>query len=431
LLIHLRRVKYETMRSLLDVVGRLSPSPAGTRPRHFSLIDLGSDTVKAVVVRREKTGARVLGFGFAPTEGRGLGGGRANVAALASITDGALVAAEDRTNVADRGKVVPDEALFCIPARFIRGECFAVRQTRADPTNPIATRELKSVWERVERLARERLPSLGEDDVTWKPLAITPGAITVDGLQVTDPVALKGRELSLSAFGVAVWPQALQTIETVAERLELALITVVAAPQSLASIVPQREAILVEIGAQGTSVHLVQHDALVSTAWWPQGGEFFTRSLSQAFRCVSEEAEALKRAYADQALSARDEDLVAQALVNPTNAWLETLVAWLFHTVKSESTCRPVNAPLDSSRANLLPGRIYLTGGGSLLPDLATALRSLEAVPSLSFRRSLEFQPLGLSLGARTPGRLPLLDVPPHPVSDLLTPAMSLATCLE
>ena len=72
-----------------------------------------------------------------------------------------------------------------------------------DPTDPIATRELKSVWERVERLARERLPSLGEDDLTWKPLAITPGAITVDGLQVTDPVALKGRELSLSAFGVA------------------------------------------------------------------------------------------------------------------------------------------------------------------------------------------------------------------------------------
>ena len=94
------------MRSLLDVVGRLSPSPAGTRPRHFSLIDLGSDTVKAVVVRSEKTGARVLGFGFAPMEGRGLQGGRANVAALASITDGALVAAEDQTNLADRGKVV-------------------------------------------------------------------------------------------------------------------------------------------------------------------------------------------------------------------------------------------------------------------------------------------------------------------------------------
>jgi hypothetical protein len=416
------------MRPLLDaVVGRRSRSPQA-RPRHFSLVDFGADTIKAVVVRREQTGARVLGYGFAPTVGRDLSGGRADVAALAAIADEALTAAEDQTETAGQGKVVPDDALFCVPARLTRGECFTVRQTRPDSTTPIAVRELKAAWERVERLARERLPLLGDNSVTWKPLSLTPGAVTVDGHYVTDAVGLKGRELSLSAFGVAIWPSVLRATEAVAERLELALVNVVATPQSLASVVPQREAILVNVGAQGTSLSLIWRDALVATHWWPQGGEFFTRSLVQAFGCSPEEAEALKRAYTDHALSVKDEGLVTRSLAAPVDAWLGTLAAALRQMATAEAARQPAGTPLTPNHDEALPDRIYLTGGGSLLPDLSRALLSLASTTALSFRRSLEVESLGRRLGSRTPV---LLDVPPHPVSDLLAPAISLATCLE
>ncbi len=421
------------MRTLLDVVGHLTARSDNKQPGFFSLVDFGTDTVKAVVVRREKAGVRILGYGFAPVEGHSLAGGRADIAALAAAADGALVAAEDRTEAADHGKIVPDEALFCIPAQLTRGECFTVRQTRAAPDVPIAGRELKNAWERVERLARERLALLGDDDdkVPWKPLAITPGVITVDGHQVTDPVGLKGRDLSLSAFGVAAWPPALQAAEAIADRLELALINLVAAPQSLTAVVPQREAILIDIGALGTGLHLIRHDVLVSTSWWPQGGQFFTQSLCRAFRCLPEEAEALKRAYADQVLSTSDKDLVARSLAKPIAIWLESLAGHLQQMTSRQVACRPTDAPLDSDRADHLPGRIYLTGGGSLLPGLSQALNALESSPALSFRRSLESEALGPRLGARVPGHLTLLDLPPHPVSDLLAPAISLATCLE
>jgi len=419
------------MRTLLDAVVRLRSSPASTKPRNFSLIDLGTDTVKAVVVCRENKGARVLGYGFAPTEGHDLGGGRAELVVLAAATDAALVAAEDQTERLGPGKVVPDEALFCIPARLTRGECLTVRQTRAEPRVPIAPQEVKSTWERMERLARERLPLMGDDDESWKPLAITPGAITVDGHQVTDPVGLKGEELSLSAFGMAVRPLALRTVEAIAERLDVTLVDAVAAPQALANAVPQREGILLDVGAEGTSVHVIQLGMLVATGWWPQGGAFFTGSLARTFRCPLDEAEALKRAYADHALSARDHDLVSRSLVEPVAAWREALIARLHQVIREVSACRPANRPLNSNNAGSLPGRIYLTGGGSLLPDLAQALGSMETTPTLRFRRSLEIESLGPRLGAQLSGQSVLLDVPPHPLSDLLATAMSLATCLE
>ena len=419
------------MRTLRDTVGRLRPWTRGPKPRHFSLIDFGTDTVKTVVVRREKEGVRVLGHGLAPAEGHDLGGGRAEVVALAAAADSALEAAENQTGKHHPSMVVPDEALVSIPARLTRGECFIVRQTRPDPKAPIAVREMKSAWERVERLARERLALLGGEDGGWKPLAITPGAMTVDGHQVTDPVGLKGGELSLSVFGMAVRPSALRGAEAVAERLDLALVDVVASPQSLASVVPQREAILVEVGAGGTSLHLIQHDALVATSWWPQGGAFFTQGLARAFRATLDEAEALKRAYADGALSERDHDLVARSLLKPVTEWREALSARLGRVAQEEAACRPGDSPLNSKPVGSLPGRIYLTGGGSLLPDLAGALSALETTPELSFRRSLEVEALGSRLGFRTSGRVAFIDVPPHPLSDLLACAMSMATCLE
>ena len=280
-------------------------------------------------------------------------------------------------------------------------------------------------------LARERLPTLGDDRITWRPLAVSPGVITVDGHQVTDPVGLKGEELSLTAFGIAVWPSALRATEAMAKRLELALVNIVAAPQSLAGIVPHREAILLDVGAQGTGLHLIQHDTLVSTAWWPQGGEFFTHSMAQVFQCSTQEAEALKRAYADHALSEPDNRLVAQSLVKPVDVWLETLIVRLRRMMAQAPARRPLDSPPDYYRVDVLPGRVYLTGGGSLLPDLSPSMRSLEAIPALNFRRSLEIELLGRSLRVRSPGQPALLDVPPHPLSDLLTPALSLATCLE
>jgi cell division ATPase FtsA len=419
------------MRTLLDTVAQLKSRSIQQRPRHFSLIDFGTDTIKAMVVRKEKAGVRVLGYGLAPAEGRLLSSRRAEVVTLAALVDTALVNAEDQTKTGDQPQVVPDEALVCIPARFARGECFSVQQSRADPSLPISLRELNSAWERIERLARERLPHLGDGNTAWKPLALTPGVITVDGHYVTDPVGLKGGELALSAFGAAIWPTALDAATAIAERLELTIMDVVATPQALAHVVPQRDAIVIDMGAQGTSVQLIQREALIATSWWSQGGEFFTESLSKAFRCSRDEAEALKRAYTDDALSTSDRDLVRRALNKPLAMWIETLIQGLQHIAATELIPEPTNDPLQSHRADRLPGRIYLTGGASLLPDVAQALRSLEATPALSFRRSLEILALGSSLGMRVPGRISLLNMPPYPLSELLAPAISLVACLE
>jgi cell division ATPase FtsA len=432
------RVSHSRMRRLLSVVSphdRVEPARSRRiRHAHVSLLDFGADTVKAIVVRRELGGVRVLGYGFASARDCDLSGGRTAVGTLAAAADQALVEAEDRSALGDGHKIVPDDALFRVPSRFVRGQSFVVRQTRRDAATPITAREVKATWARLERLMRERLSSEDGPGDTWKPLATTRNTAAVDAHPVTDPVGLKGQVLSVSAFGAAVQPSVLRAVEAVARRLEVTLADVVAGPQSLATLVPQRDAILVDVGCQGTSLSLIRHDALAGTDWWPQGGDFFTRCLADAFRCSSERAEALKRAYVGRVLTTQDEMLVARALADPVSNWYASLVANLVRLANADVANLAVSPdhgsdmPVDSEREDTLPGRIYVTGGGSMLRDLTSALRGIESAPSLRFGRAVEIESLGHCLGTRWPNQPLLLDVPPDPLRDLLAPVVSLAS---
>jgi cell division ATPase FtsA len=438
------------MRTRMNLVSIRRTAQPGSRPEYLSLVDFGAGSVKAAVVRREEGAVRLLGYGIAPSEGVDLTGGRAAVAALRHAVDQALVAAEDQTEHAPsggspaRGKIVPDDAIFGLSARLTQGRSFSIHQSRPEVGAPITARELKATWERVERTARDELTQLDQDGDRWQPLAVAPGITMVDGRQVTDPVGMKGQVLSLSAFGVAVWPAVLRAASAVAKHLEVALLDVAADIQTLAALVPQREAILIDIGLKGTTLGLIRHDRLVATRGWTQGGAYFTSALSEAFCCPAGEAEGLKRAYADGSLSSRDGQLVARALAAPLAGWFESFIVVLGQLAEDDITrtlAPPGFKPPEEAGHppdHALPGHIYLTGGGSCLPGLAPALAAVEMVPRLRFRRAVEIESLGRNLGAHLPrpgrglpNRPTLLDVPAQPVGDLLAPVLSLATCVE
>lgn len=97
-------IRHKTFRQQLTSLKkiRLKPRPpdAPPRPRYLSLLDLGLDTVKAVVVEMPSSGSiRVLGHSLAEAHGKDIAGGRAQAAELADVTNHALQEAEDATEI--------------------------------------------------------------------------------------------------------------------------------------------------------------------------------------------------------------------------------------------------------------------------------------------------------------------------------------------
>src|SRR5512136_506692 len=103
--------------------------PINQRPAAFSLVDIGRDAVKAVVVLviPGTPQPQVIGYGLAETGGRDVTGGRLEAAAVTGPVNTALTRAEDSTEAVIGQKVVPDEVILALPGRAAAGQLFTVR----------------------------------------------------------------------------------------------------------------------------------------------------------------------------------------------------------------------------------------------------------------------------------------------------------------
>ncbi|MEW5956239.1 MAG: cell division FtsA domain-containing protein [Chloroflexota bacterium] len=341
------------------------------RPAAYSLVDIGRDTVKAAVVLVIPTHAepQIIGYGLAETGGHDITGGRLEADAATSPVNQALTQAEDSTERFIGQKIVPDEVIFALAGRATVGKLFTVRQTRPKPGDPIVIKELDQLRVRAERLVRQGLADLPVAGGHWQALAVTDAGFYLDRRLVLGGLGLTGREISFSVFGVAGQTGALRALEVLAGRLDLMITNIVAASQALAAVIPQPEAIILDVGLGGTDVCIMRDQALVAGGSTPFGGSFFTQALAQGLGLEATEAEALKQAFGKGDLPPGEANWIDSHLDLPRQRWYEAVMELLTRLAlrvdaQSEIFDRP------------LPRRIFFTGGGSLLPGLDKLLRS-------------------------------------------------------
>jgi cell division ATPase FtsA len=377
------------------------------RPSAYSLVDIGRDTVKAVVVRQvpDSGEVQIIGCGLAETGGHDITGGRLEAAAVTAPVNAALTQAEDSTEGVVERKIVPDDVIFALAGRATSGKLFTVRQVRPKPTEPITARELVNLRSRAERLVRQGLADLPVEGGQWQALAVTDAGIRLDEHLVLDGLGLTGQEIAFSVFGVAGQAGALRALSVLANRLDLEIANVVAASQALTAVTPYAEAIILDMGLSGTDICLIRDNALVATGSTPFGGAFFTQALAQATGIEVAEAEKLKRDFAAGKLSPAEVEPVDAHLNVARQRWYEAVMQFL----------------LEAAGSRPLPRKIYLTGGGNLLPDLDSLLRanpapfdrapevawlggqSLPAIKNLTHSLDCNFFSLALSLTVGLP----------------------------
>lgn len=331
-------------------------------PTAYSIIDVGRDSVKAVVVQMSPDSGtpQVVGYGLAETGGHDVTGGRLEANAVIRPVNAALTQAEDSTEQFIGHKVVPDDVIFVLAGRAAIGQLASVQQIRAKPALPVSAKELNALRHRAEEQVRRELAGSSFAGGQWQPLAVTDAGTRLDDRLVLDGVGLTGREINFSVFGMAGQAGALRALEVLASRLDLLITNIVASPHALASVTPHPEAIILDIGFSGTDICLIKHDALVATEWVPFGGHFFTHSLAAELDIDPVKANILKHALAAGNFPATEAERVDIHLETARYRWFDEVMDVLDQFA--------INEPL--------PRRIYMTGGGSLLPGLDRLLRA-------------------------------------------------------
>jgi cell division protein FtsA len=341
-------------------------------------LDVGTEFAKALVFEIEDGVGVVRGVG---RRRQGLAHMQSGtVADISAVVDNCAVALQEAEEMAG---FRPEQVVIGIAGELVKGFTTVVDQQRPKADLPITQPELGKLIEGVQRQAMKE----AERSVTWETglqsvdVRLVHAAVVgawIDGYAVTNPIGFQGRTVRIAIFDAFAPLVHLGALQTVAAKLELELVAVVAEPYAVARVldseqVRQGGALFVDVGGGTTDVALVRQGGIEGTRMFALGGRAFTKSIADRLELPFPRAEALKVDYARGIAGDREAD-VRQIVADDVAVWAAGV-----ELVMEELAA-----------GDLLPGRIYLCGGGSRLPEVRAALGADEFSRHLPFARPPE-----------------------------------------
>jgi cell division protein FtsA len=348
-------------------------------PAACTALDVGTEFAKALVFEIDSAGhGTVRGVG---RKRQGLSHMQSGtVADIAAVVDNCAVALQEAEEMAG---FRPSQVVIGIAGELVKGFTTSHSQERRKPDQPITEAELQKLIDGVQREALNE----AERAITWETglpnvdVRLVHAAVTgasIDGYALSNPVGFQGRHVRISIFNAFAPLVHLGALQSVASQLDLELLEIVAEPYAVARVlaseqVRQAGALFVDVGGGTTDVALVRSGGIEGTRMFALGGRAFTKSIADRLDLPFPRAEALKVDYA-RGLEVPDGDEVRAIIADDVAVW-----------------AAGVELVLEELAAgDLLPGRIYVCGGGSRLPEVRAALAAEPFWRRLPFSRPPE-----------------------------------------
>lgn len=357
----------------------------------IAALDVGTEFAKALVVTPERGPDGAL-IGIV----RGVGRQRQGLSHMQSGTVTDIDAVVDNClHALDQARLMagirPRSVVIGIAGELVKGTTASLAARRANPRRPLDEPELQAVVERVQDDAlREAERRIGwESGIERLDVRLVHAAIVemkIDGYPISNPIGFTGAHLELAIFNAFAPMVHIGALQSVAAALGLELLGVIAEPYAVATCLPPGElgdtgAVFLDVGGGTTDVALVRHGGIAGTKMLALGGRAFTRGLAERFALTFSRAEALKVSMADGAPLPESEvspEAMTAALEADVAVWLGGVELMIG----------------DLAEGELLPGRIFLCGGGARLPQIGAALRGDGWWRRLPFARKPEVRVL-------------------------------------
>jgi cell division protein FtsA len=331
-------------------------------------LDVGTEFAKALVVSLDHDGEALTGVV------RGAGRRRQGLAHMQSgtVSDIDAVVANCREALDEAEAMAglrPGSAVIGIAGELVKGATSVRTVRREQPQTPLSDAELERIVQRAQSEALDE----AEQRIAWESgvermeVRLVHAAIVemkIDGYPVSNPIGFTGSQVELALFNAFAPMVHLGALQSVAHRLGLQLLGVIAEPYAVATCLDPGElgdagAVFVDIGGGTTDVAVVRHGGISGTKMLALGGRAFTKGLAERFGLSFTRAESLKLAAAADELP---ESVPAASL---RDALAEDATVWR----------RGVELMIsDLAAGELLPARIYVCGGGAELPQIAGTL---------------------------------------------------------
>jgi cell division protein FtsA len=342
-------------------------------------LDIGTEFAKALVFEIDASRMGTV---------RGVGRKRQGLAHMQSGTVTDINAVVDNCSTAlqeaeEMAGFRPTQCVIGIAGELVKGFTTARSHERKRADVPITEVELQRMIDGVQRDALRE----AERSITWETglpqvdVRLVHAAVTgaqIDGYPVTNPVGFQGRHVKVSIFNAFAPLVHLGALQSVAGQLDLELLEIVAEPYAVARVlaseqVRQSGALFIDIGGGTTDVALVRHGGIEGTRMFALGGRAFTKSIADSLDLPFPRAEEVKVDYS-RGVPVEHRAEVARIVADDVAIWSAGVELVLEELAEGD----------------LLPGRVYMCGGGSHLPEIGAVLRDEKFWRHLPFSRPPE-----------------------------------------
>jgi cell division protein FtsA len=343
----------------------------------FTALDIGTAYAKAIIIEVQDDIGVVLGVGRHQQSYSHMSDGIVtDIPGVITNCNEALTKAEQSA-----GGIIAPSTVIGIAGELVKGSSITISKQRQQPTKPISPEELESVissaQQKLLKIAKDRIAAeTGYPNIEVRLTNAAVISVRIDGQTVSNPIGFRGRHFTLTLFSAFAPLMQLGALETVAQGLDLTLVTIVAEPYALARCLSANAsadsgAIFIDIGGGTTDIALVRQGGIEETRMFALGGRTFTRRLASSKGLSIKDAEKLKLNYSSGGTKGNERDEIQNIFASEAQTWMDSVELLIEELAKGE----------------LLPPAIYLVGGGSGLPDLRQKLEKFLWTERLPFSR--------------------------------------------
>jgi cell division protein FtsA len=316
-------------------------------------IDVGSFATKVVVAEAtKKETPKIIGAGIAESKG---------------IRQGFVASPEEAAKTIKKAVLEAEKSA----AVKIRQAVLSIGGISLNSEITHGTAIISRADKEVTDLDVKRAVSESEDLVSVvnkKILHVIPLGYKLDNQEVLGrPEGMKGIKLEVKTLFVTCLEQHVDDLVTACRRADVEIVDVIAAPLALAAVTltpkeRQVGSVLIDIGAETTSVGVFENDALNSLNVFTIGSSDITKDVALGFKISLEEAESLK---------------LGRVMSNYPKKKLDDMVLARFEDIFDlvEDYLKRIG------RSGLLPAGAVLAGGGANYPNIKEIAKKILKLP--------------------------------------------------
>jgi len=329
------------------------------RSESFWVLDIGTETVKTLIFRKENNINIILAKTSEYFEIPEVFG---NFDFQEEILQKTILKAVKETQKIS--KIKTKNLFLGLPTNILQGRIVCQSFQRKNPKGIINKLEEQRIYEEVfgqikTKLSQElaQKTELLPQDFYFPNLKVL--KIKVDGYEVPAIQNLSGQNLEFKVFVASILKNQLEKIRKICHTLDLKILKISHLAENLSQIFPDKaiNAIYLDIGGRLTNIFLVEKGKLEAILNFGKGGMDFTEKLSQSLGLPIPEARVLKENYSNLLLSEKVSQRIKEFFIDTLQNWFENL-----------------KENLKKFPQKLLPSNVFLFGGGALIPGIIELL---------------------------------------------------------